>query len=261
MVERSGKVGRPATRTGPPEPVRAVVRGLRLLEALAERPSATLAELAAATGLGASTTHRLLATLVGEGYVSRDAATQRYRLGHRVAALSRSAAMPTEALRAAAGPHMTALRDAFDETVNLVVLDGSVIVYVDQAESARPVRMFSRIGNRVPAHASGGGKAILAQLPPDRLDELLGTGPLAALTARTVTDPGELRARLDDVRERGWALDDGEYDESVVCVAAAIPAASAALTISGPAERLRTLDLAAAGERVVAAAARVGDAL
>lgn len=258
MVEQRRRVGRPATRPGGPEPVRSVVRSLRLLEVLADQSSATLADLAAATSLEPSTTHRLLSTLAGEGYVGRDDGSQRYRLGHRVAALARVAAPPLDALRAAARPGMVELRDQFDETVNLVVLDGPAIVYLDQVESTRPVRMFSRIGNRVAAHASGGGKAILAQLPPDGPADLLGTEPLERLTDRTITDPAELRAHLDNVRARGWALDDGEYDLSVGCVAAAIPGASAAVTISGPIERMHAMDLDSTGATLAAAGARIG---
>jgi IclR family acetate operon transcriptional repressor len=234
------------------------VRSLRLLEALADTQSASLVDLAAAAQLSPSTAHRLLGTLVAEGYAGRSEDDQHYRLGYRVPALARSAETPLQDLRDAARPVLTRLRDAFGETANLVVLDGPAIVYVEQVESERAVRMFSRIGNRVAAHASGGGKALLASLPSERLDQLLGRQPLAALTPQTLTERPALDAELADIRDRGWAIDDREYDEDVVCVAAAITESSdvpaAAITVSGPVERMRTHDLATLGQEVAAAA-------
>jgi IclR family acetate operon transcriptional repressor len=232
-----------------PIPVQSVGRSLDLLEAVAEEELGLVA-LAERAGLGASTAYRLLSTLVERGYVARSEETGRFRLGHKLVELASAARQGNERLRAAIRPHLRALRDATGETANLVVLDGLSIVYVDQVESSRAVRMFTTIGRRVPLHASGGGKAIAAFAPPELLAELIANG-LEPLTPRTLASARALRADLAAVRERGYAIDNEEYEAGVICVAAPIfgpdGEAVAAASISGPAARMQEHDLDALG--------------
>jgi IclR family transcriptional regulator, acetate operon repressor len=248
------------------QPVQALVRGLRLLEAMADgggRGSREIGvvELARATALSPATAHRLLATLGGEGYVAHDEATSRYRLGPRLFALAASAESEILTLRECAAPAMEALKESYGETVNLAVLDRRHIVYVDQVESDRPVRAFNRTGNRVLAHASAAGKVLLAFEPEMVVAGLLASGPLVALTSQTITAPDALVAQLGEVARRGYALDLGEQDDDVVCVAAPITPPgrrpAGALSISGPATRMRRLDLDAVGADAAARAGRV----
>lgn len=245
-------------------PVQAVARSLRLLNAIAADGEVGVIELAQATGLSAGTTHRLLATLVAGGYVEHDPQTRRYRLGIQLFTVAAAGERQLGRLRRAAAPALERLRDAFDETTNLVVLDRASIVYVDQVESTRPVRLFSRIGNRVPAHASGAGKALLAHAAAEDVEALLAGPPLQAVTEHTITAADALRAELVRVRERGWALDEEEFDEGVVCAAAPVLVggrALAAVSVSGPSERMRRRALDAVGARVAQAAGEVAAAL
>jgi DNA-binding IclR family transcriptional regulator len=246
-------------------PVQAVTRSLQLLEALADTSGTTDGELgvialARRTGLSAGTAHRLLATLSGEGYVTHDDGTSRYRLGPRLFALAAAAESEITVLRNRSMPTMEALRDQFGETVNLAVLDRRHIIYVDQAESHRPVRAFSRTGNRVLAHASAAGKVLLA-FEPTAMFEGLGEHPLESLTEATITSLDELKEHLREIRVRGYALDLGEQDEEVVCVAAPVgqpgrrPAG--AISISGPSSRMHNADLHSIGAEVAAAATTV----
>jgi DNA-binding IclR family transcriptional regulator len=245
------------------QPVQAVVRSLRLLEALANADGGDVGvvDVARATGLSQATAHRLLATLGGEGYVAQSTTTSRYRLGPRLFALATAAESEIAALRASATPVMHELQEALGETVNLSVLDRRHIIYVDQVESERAIRAFNRTGNRVAAHASAAGKVLLAFEPEAVLDGLAHGAPLEALTAATTTAPRELIAQLDEIRARGYAFDLGEHDEDVVCVAAPITAAgrrpAGALSVSGPADRMRRLDLADVGVRVARMASRI----
>jgi DNA-binding IclR family transcriptional regulator len=233
--------------------VQSVARSIRLLEEIARSAEIGLIELAKRTGLRPSTAHRLLATLIDCGYVVQGPYSNRYRLGHRVAALTGTIEDRLARLRAAARPAMAELSETYDETVNLSVLDHLNIVYVDQLVSSRSVRMFTRIGSQVPAYATGSGKAMLA-FSPDALVEQLAE-PFASFAPNTITTAARLREELERVRQRGYALDREEYDEGVACVAAPIfdhagrPAA--ALSLSGPASRMFRLDLADIGERIV----------
>jgi IclR family acetate operon transcriptional repressor len=250
---------------GTPGTVQSVGRSLELIEAVARLGDAGLVELSEATGLSPSTTHRLLATLIAYGWVAQDPRTSRYRLGQRLVAIAGGAEARSARLRAAAQPAMRRLRDEYDETTNLVVLDGLSIVYIDQVESSRPVRMFSQIGNRVPAHASGAGKAQLAYQPHAVVDALSAREPFDALTPRTITAASALHEELARIRARGFAFDEEEYDEGVTCVAAPVFDHSgevlAAISMSGPSARMSRLDLMRVGERIVQMAGEVSGQL
>lgn len=223
-----------------------------MLEALAGPRPLPLVEVARATGLGRSTAHRLLATLIDRQYALQSPETGHYRLSHKVMLLVGGAGRGSEQLRAVARPHLEALRKASDETVNLVLLEGMSVVYVDQVESSRAVRMFTEIGRRVPAHAVGAGKAMLAFQGPQLLTGLDALEPFDRLTSRTLTTAQALRAELEVARRTGYAVDNEEYEEGVMCVAAPIAgrtgAADAAISISGPASRLHRVDLRELGE-------------
>lgn len=237
-----------------PAVVQSVVRSFELLEAVAAADEIGLVELAHRTGLQPSTTHRLLATLIECGYVVQNPQTSRYRLSHKVVELAGGPEHRIERLRIAVRPHLMAIRDATDETTNLCVLDRFTIVYVDQAESGRAVRMFSEVGRRVPAHACGAGKVMLAHQPPEVLEALIARAPLPALTSHTLTTVEELRVELRRARSRGYAVDREEFEDGVACVAAPILGPGdevlAAISVSGPAPRLLRRDLAALGELV-----------
>jgi IclR family acetate operon transcriptional repressor len=216
--------------------VQSVARSLAIIETLAGANDLGLVEIAARTDLRPSTAHRLLGTLVARGYAVRSA-SGRYRLGHMLAELAGAAGQRTERLRALARPHLAIVQRETGETANLSVLVAPDSVYIDQVDGNRAMRMLARIGAAVPAHASAAGKAMLAFAPPGSLHE-----PLAALTANTITSLAALEGELEDVRVRGYAVDDEEHEPGVGCVAAPVfdhrRGALAALSISAPIQRI-----------------------
>ena len=235
-----------------------VARTLDVLEALAgsDQPLGPT-ELATRTGATKTAVFRILATLEERGYVIKDIATGHYRLGTPLAYLGGRSLQSID-LRRIARPTLEELFDQFQETVNLGVLDGSDIVYIDMIESHHGLRMAARIGDRHPAYSTSIGKAILAFLPSREVARHL-PARLDARTDRTITDREGLEAELELVRQRGVAEDRGENEAGAHCFGAPIfdhlglPVAG--LSLSGPESRLGLASTQEIGRAVRLAAA------
>ena len=199
-----------------PGGVQALTRGLSLLKCLCDAGgSMRVSEVAAAARLSVPTTHRLLRTLLLSGFV-RQLPSRGYSLGPSLIPLGE---MANQMLGVWARPILTRIVEATDETANLALLASDEVVYVAQVPSRHSVRMFTEVGKRVLPHCTGVGKAILAQLPePDVLQILRRTG-MPAETPRTKTDPSELLDELREIRRRGYAVDNGEQEVGVRCIA------------------------------------------
>jgi IclR family transcriptional regulator, acetate operon repressor len=232
--------------------VQSVHRALDVLEALAAAGgTASLGDLAAACGLPAPTLHRLAGTLADRGYL-RQLPDRRYSLGSRLVPLGTDA---HALLGERALPVLRALAELTGESANLAVLTQGRAEYVAQAPGRHTMRTFTDVGNRVALHCTGVGKALLAAVPAAQASRLIGTGPLAAQTAGTITDPAALHAEIALIRARGYALDEGEMEFGVRCVAVGLPgSAPMAVSVSGPAARM-TDDLVTASVSALRTAA------
>jgi DNA-binding IclR family transcriptional regulator len=229
--------------------VQSVERIFQLIEHLAAHPTGvSLQRLAEETGLAKSTVHRLLASLVGLGYVVQDEENGHYRLTLKMFELS-SGIVDSMDIMGVAKAHLERLSQRTGEAVHLVIRDGRDIVYIYKTESG-PMRMSSRVGLRSPLYCTGVGKAILATLPGDELEDIWTHSNVQKLTDKTITDLEELRSQLVEVRANGYAIDDEENELGVRCVAVAIPGADgraeSAFSISGLApymtpERIRRI--------------------
>ncbi|RCG28628.1 IclR family transcriptional regulator [Sphaerisporangium album] len=236
-----------------------VDKAFELIQTVSEtgRAGITLGELAGHAGIAVSTAHRYVTSLLELGVLDRDAAGS-YHLGVTLVALA-GQYLEEDGLRAAARPYLAELVELSGETVHLGILAGNHIVYIDKVESAKSVRLVSRIGHRVPLHCTAMGKAVLSLLDDRRRDELLA-GPLDRRTPGTLT--GE--ALLDElavVRDRGFAIDDEENEEGVRCVGLAIVNASgqpaAAFSVSAPANRFSVEDCHRLAPSALAMAAEI----
>lgn len=228
------------------ELVQAVSRALGILETLAqENNSMALKELAERAGLKVTTAHRLLSTLMAHGFAAQDRDTLRYRLGFKAFEIG-NAALASMDIRTVARPFLRELVERVNETTNLAILDQGEVVYIDQLESTNIVivKMFARIGSRGPAHCTGSGKVLLAGLPDGELQNLLDRMDLVRFTGRTLTQKEDLLAEIEKIRDNGYAVDRGERDEGVYCVAAPIRnhegRVVAAISVSAPTIRLET---------------------
>lgn len=223
--------------------VQAVERALRILIILAEAGAPlTLSQIRDRTGLNISTAHRLLHTLMNDGFVTQDKDTGKYLLGLRTFEVGHAALYSMD-IRTTARPFLQELVDRCNETANLAILDQDEVVYIDQIESLNMIKIFARVGSRGPSHCTGAGKVLLAQLTERELDRYLQRRmPLQRFTDATICDPRRLREELALIRKNGFALDNGELEEGVRCVAAPLRnfenKAIAAISISGPDTRL-----------------------
>lgn len=223
--------------------VRAVERAAQILDLLRTAGRATLKELAHRSGLPKPSVFRMVRTLESVGLVERLPESESYRLGVRCLTLGQAYLEETD-LRTEARPILEQLREDFDETIHLAVLDDELrVVYLDKLETAHAVGlMMSRIGKTVPSFCTGIGKAMLANQDGDPVSVLEASGVLRAYTTNTIFDPDSLRTELEVTRKRGYALDLGEHESGVRCVASPIrgpyETAVAAISIAGPSNRL-----------------------
>lgn len=219
-----------------------------------QSPELGTTEIARALGLHKSTTASLVYTLEANGFLSQNPTTRKYHLGFKV--VERAFAMLDQIeVRQIAYPHLQALRNEWNETVNLAVLDGSEVVFVERMLGTKALGMRSEIGRRSPAHSTAVGKALLACLPNTQVEELVKRCGLLAMTPKTITDSDRLLADLEQVREQGYAVDDEENEIGGRCVAVPIfdhtGQAIAAVSISAPTARLPVSDVPQAGAMVV----------
>lgn len=239
-----------------PAGVQSVTRALDLLEFLCEAGGQLgLSELAVQSGLPLPTIHRLVRTLVDRGYV-RQLPDRRYALGSRLIPLGEVAG---SMLGTFARPELEALVDDLGESANLAVLDGDMVMYVAQVPSRHSMRMFTEVGRRVYPHCTGVGKALLSGLPDEDVRALLSRTGMPAATASTITDPDALLTELARVRAGGHAVDEGEQEIGVRCVAVPVGEGrgAVALSVSGPAPRMTPELLARAVPLLTAAGRRL----
>ncbi|OPL13071.1 MAG: IclR family transcriptional regulator [Firmicutes bacterium ML8_F2] len=224
--------------------VQSIERALNILELMAEigEPVA-VTDLAEKLDLKISTTHRLLTTLMHRGYVEQEPENSRYRLGLKVLEIA-NAALSLFDIRTMVHSFLEELVERCNETANLAVLDETEIVYIDQVESHNYiiVKMFAQVGNRNPVHCTASGKTLLAYQSEKKIKNVLSNIELTRHTDKTIVDREILREELARIKKTGYAIDFGELEEHVRCVAAPIfnyeGKAAASLSVSGPSNRI-----------------------
>ncbi|VTU33428.1 Transcriptional regulator KdgR [Variovorax sp. PBL-H6] len=220
-----------------------------------------VSEIAAQIGMPKSGAHRLLQGLVAEHYVSRRSAGT-YSVSIKLWELG-SAALFGFDLRRKADGVMEALMENTGETVHLSVLDGYQVVYVHKVENAHPVRSYSQIAGRVPAHCVATGKAMIAFKTSGWLDHAVQQ--LVAATPRTITRPAAFLAEMQKIRSCGYAVNRGEWRTGVNGIAAPIfdgtGAVIAAIGLSGAHDTLNEQRLGELSEQVRQTAQDLSDDL
>ncbi len=234
--------------------VRSLDRGLQILDALIAAGTQSLSHIANAAGLPRSTTHRLLMTLQSRGYVAgSDGESGMYRLGVK--------GMWLTSARNTIHGQLVQLQSLTGETVNFGAIVGKDVEYIDRVISDHALRWGVDIGSRIQMHCSGMGKAILAY----REDLLPDQSKLMKRTDRTISDLSELRAQFEAIRHDGFAIDDEEFMDGVMCVAAPIRDETGkvigAVSIAGPTVRFHREAAVACASSLIATAAGISGAL
>lgn len=199
-----------------------VVKALEVLQAFDQTsPSLSIGQISSRLQIPKSSAHRLVSTLERLGLLARDGHASKYRLGPKVLQLA-SVALAGLDLRQNARPHLERLSRELGDTVHLALLDDGEVIYIDKIESPRRVQMISHVGGRAPAHCTGLGKAMLAYRSEQEVRDIAEKRGLRSYTPATLSTVEELLAHLATVRSRGYAIDQGEHESMVRCVAAPI---------------------------------------
>ncbi|MDI6874703.1 IclR family transcriptional regulator [Candidatus Solincola sp.] len=201
-----------------------------------------VSEISSRLGLHAATANRVIKTLAGRGFLQQNRHSRKYHLGPAVMELANALyrSLRTEMVQLAR-PYLEELRDALGETVVFEVWTGNATYIAHVEEGPQRVRIAGTVGDRLPAHAAAGAKAILAYSEEERVERALAEG-MPRHTPSTITDPEEFRRQLRVAKKRGYAVDREEIDVGINAVAAPVfdhrGQAVAAVVVAGPSPRI-----------------------
>jgi len=220
-------------------PVRTAEKTLRIIDELKAQEGARVTDLAEVLDMGASAVHNHLNTLREHGYVVKEG--EEYHLGLKFLELGGFIRNQVEVFKIAE-PEIERLADETGELVNLMTEERGMGVYLKRSKGTDAVDLDTYAGMRVHLHSTALGKAILANLPREYVDEIVDFHGLPRITERTITDEAALNEELEQVRSRGYAIDDGERLKGLRCVSAPIMqdenTVLGAISVSAPANRL-----------------------
>ena len=243
----------------------ALGKALLVIEAIVDQPQAVgLPDLAERLGLPRQTVHRILQQLEEQGLIVRDPARNRFAIGQRLSTLAMGA-LNSGNQNAPQRAILAELVAKVRETCNIGVLDGPEFLYLDRIECEWPLRIHLQSGSRVPAYCTSGGRVLLAHMPDDARARLLRATSLHAHTKQTIIDRGRLETLLSEIRLKGYALNDEEFNDGIVGIAVPILAndgrALAALALHAPRARMSPESALAKVVDLKSAAMRIADLL
>jgi len=231
-----------------------VQRALNILDLFTnQHPELGTTEIANALGLPKSTAAGLIATLEANGYLVQNPDNRKYALGFKLLERGRLLLDQLD-LRQVALPHLEGLRDWCNEAVNMGILDGGYVVYIERMMGTNRLGIRSEVGKRELAHSTALGKAILALSTQGEAETYLAEYELKPVTPNTITAPDQFLLDLERTQERGFAVDDEENEVGGRCVAAPVfdhrGRVLAAVSISVPVPRFPASDVPRMGAKV-----------
>ena len=237
--------------------IKSLDRAMAVFEFLSETQGKTLTALSGDLDQSPATVYRILVTLEGRGLVEFDPSEQVWHIGPRAFIIGARFLRRTSLIERAR-PMLRALMQTTGETANLGIEQNGQVLFVSQVETHASIRAFFPPGTLSRMHASGIGKALLAQMDAAGLDRVLSGAPLEQFTAFTLTARDQLEADLALTRQRGYAIDGEERNPGMRCIAAPVfdihGEAIAGLSVSGPTSRVGLGQVAGLGTAVMGAA-------
>ena len=255
----AGRAGAPAARPDKERGgIQSLARAFAILETVARnRDGISLVELAKSVGLHNSTTFHLIKTMTQLGYLAQMRDSKRYRIGSRLFTLA-AGALDENAFLAVATPALETLTGETGEAGHFAIRSGNEIVVIARTAGSGLLQLADRTGAPRPAHATALGKVLLAALNDAQIRQFLGSAPLRAFTPKTIVDREVLLREIAEVRRKGIAYDDGEFDAEIRCVAVPVHdfagRVAGAVGISGPVWRLSLQSLQDKAQQVREAA-------
>ncbi|MGL6197585.1 MAG: IclR family transcriptional regulator [Lachnospiraceae bacterium] len=202
--------------------VQSVSRALELLNLIAEKNyPLSLTEMAGLLDWPKSTVHGLISTLRDYDYATQSEEDGKYYLGVRFFELGNMLQSSWD-IHNAARPVMVKLNARFNETIHLATEEKGEVLYLEKIDSNHLFRIVSKVGTRLPMYCTGLGKVMLAYRPIGEVRKILQKQPMQTYTSRTITTISTMERELKEIREKGYALDNGEIMDSLRCVAAPI---------------------------------------
>ena len=245
--------------------VKSADRVMSVLDLVAASGALSFTAIVERLGLPKSSAHALLRTMEDRGYLTLDPHAREYRLGSRIWELAQAAHHGIEDLRTLIKPLMDGVMERTGETVQLARLEGTDAVYLELSESPHAMKLTSRVGARLPAHASAIGKSLLASLEPEEARRRLAAADLPRLTPRTITDPDELLGELERVRRQGYSVDNEEFATGLRCIAMPVRDATGravgAMSVSMPTPRYSRAAAASARRALAEAVAMAAESI
>lgn len=253
----------------PKNVVQSLERAVFILDVLAHSPQGlSLRELSEKVNLSKGTAHRILTSLSYLDFIRQNPLNKHYQLGFKLVELGNHLLSQID-FRTESRPYLVELADRTRETVHMVILDQTEVLYIDKVEAGgypTGLRMFSMLGARIPAHCCAVGKVLLAALSEEKVNEIARSSGLPRRTKNTITSSKKLLEHLGMVRKKGFALDNEENEIGIRCVAAPIRdqrgETIAAISLSVPAIRIKSRELQTVlKDRVMETAAKISQKL
>jgi DNA-binding IclR family transcriptional regulator len=245
--------------------VQGIERIIKILDSFSlDEPELTLKELTNKTGLPKPTVYRIAEALNKVNILSKDDNVSKYRIGVKLFELG-SLYLETLELRKLAFPEIEKLSKYTEESIHMGVLDGNEVTSIEGLGSTHNLQAKLWIGKRSPIYCTSIGKAILAFLPEKEQEEILTTIEFKRYTKNTITDKKNLKKELESIRRQGFALDNEEHDEGIMCVGAPIfnnkGEVVASISISGPKIRMKEQKLEKYKKLLMDSVKRISDKL
>lgn len=234
-------------------PIQSVERAINILECFENSEQLSLSEIGKALGLHKSTTFGLVSTLETYRLVEKDPISRKYRLGIELFRLGNKVNVD---IRSIVAPYLDKLVSTYCETANFVIFDKDSIVYMEKKESPYSMRIATVLGQREPLYRTATGKSILSCLPLETAKSILEQTEFEQRTDKTLLSAKAVLEELNSIRENGYAIDNEELEQGVICVGAALMDSTnepvGAISVSGPSTRMDLKKQRAIAEELVA---------